>query len=94
MSVILTKNEARNKIANEWSGKIFTITFIKRSTGEKRVMNCRTGVRKHAKGEELRFNPAEHNLKSVFDMQKREYCFISLEGIKHIKMGGKEYKVI
>ena len=94
MSVILTKREAMEKVANEWSGKIFTVTFIKRTTGKKRVMNCRTGVRKHAKGEDLRFNPRAHGLKSVFDMQKRAYRMIPLESIQNIKMNGKEYEVI
>ena len=94
MSAIITKDEARKLIENEDSGKFFTVTFVKRTTGEMRKMNCRTGVRKNLLNDELRFNPAERGLKNVYDMRKRNYRFISLENIKKIKMNKREYEVI
>jgi len=94
VSAIITKDEARKLIENEDSGKFFTVTFVKRTTGEIRTMNCRTGVRKNLLSNELRFNPAERGLKNVYDMRNRNYRFISLENIKKIKMNKREYEVI
>ena len=94
MSAIITKDEARKIIENEFSGKFFTVTFVKRTNGKTRILNCRTGVRKNLLSQELRFNPTEKGLKNVYDMKKREYRFIALENIKRIKMGKRDYKVI
>ncbi len=94
MSAIITKDEARKIIEDEFSGKFFTVTFVKRTNGETRVLNCRTGVRKNLLSNELRFNPTERGLKNVYDVQKRAYRFIALENIKRIKMGRRDYKVI
>ena len=94
MSAIITKDEARKLIENEFTGKFFTVVFIKRSDGTVRKMNCRTGVRKNLLSQELRFNPTKKGLKNVYDMKKRKYRFIALENIKRIKMGKRDYKVI
>jgi hypothetical protein len=94
VSAIITKDEARKLIENEDSGKFFTVTFVKRSNGEIRKMNCRTGVRKNLLSGELRFNPAEKGLKNVYDVRKHNYRFISLENIKRIKMNKREYEVV
>jgi len=85
----ITKEEARRKVEDYKGGKIFTVTFVKRSTGETRVMNCRKGVKKHLKGGELKYNPAQKNLVSVFDMQVNDYRSIPLENITKISMGGE-----
>ena len=55
MPAVITKDEARKLVENEFSGKIFTITFVKRTNGKTRVLNCRTGVRKNLLSDELRF---------------------------------------
>ena len=89
----ITKNEAKKMVETVDNGKIFTVTFIKRSTGEERVMNCRKGVKKHLTGGEMTYDPTQKNLVSVFDMQKKAYRSISLENIKKIKMTGKEFQV-
>ncbi len=94
MPAIITKDEARKLVENEDSGKFFTVTFVKRTNGETRVLNCRTGVRKNLLNEELRFNPAEKGLKNVYDMKKKAYRFIALENIKRIKMGKRDFRVI
>ncbi|NIU01634.1 MAG: hypothetical protein GWN01_12180 [Nitrosopumilaceae archaeon] len=39
-------------------GKMFTVEFEK-ANGEKRKMNCRTGVKKHLKGGETTYNKAD-----------------------------------
>jgi len=94
MSAVITKDEARKLVEKEDSGKFFTVTFVKRSNGETRTMNCRTGVRKNLIGGEMKYIPYEKGLKNVYDVKKRGYRMISLENIKTIKINRKEYKVI
>lgn len=92
-TVFISRNEAKTILQNHKDGTIFTATFLKRTNGEKRVMNCRKGVKKGQNGGGLKFNPASKGLLPVFDMQKCEYRFISLERITEIKMRGTTYVV-
>ena len=41
------------------NGKIFNVTFIKRTTGEVRKMNARLGVSKYVTGEGLKLFPMQ-----------------------------------
>ena len=66
------------------NGKFFTVKFIKRTTGEERVMNCRLGVTKHLKGGNKAYNDAEHRLLTVFDMKSQGYRCIPLESLMEI----------
>jgi hypothetical protein len=70
--------------------KIFTVTFVKKN-GEVRVMNARRGVKKHLKGGELPYDPYEHGLVPVFDMQKEAYRMINSQTITEIKSDKKVY---
>lgn len=73
-------------------GKIFSVEFIKRTDGTKRLMVARTGVKKHLSGNDTRlWQPADHNLVAVYDMQKRAYRHIPADSILRIRAGGKEY---
>jgi hypothetical protein len=75
------------------NGKIFSVAFIKRSTGESRHMNCRGQVKKGVNGTGLAFDPGEKGLISVYDMQSKGFRFISEESIQMIKANGEEYVV-
>ena len=75
------------------NGKIITVDFIKRTTGELRTMNCRLGVRKHLKGGELAYDPKEKGLITVFDMQKAGYRSIATESIQRITIGGETHQI-
>jgi hypothetical protein len=72
-------------------GKIFRATFIKRSTGETRILVGRLGVRKFVSGKGLNYTPREHDLISVFDFQKMEYRMIPIEGLLEVKFKGRVY---
>jgi hypothetical protein len=72
-------------------GKIFSVTFVKRTTGEIRQMVCRLGVKKHLKGGEKAFDDAEHRLLTVFDVVKKDYRSIACESITDIRLAGEEY---
>lgn len=75
-------------------GEIFTVEFVKRSTGEVRKMNARLGVTKHLKGGDLKYDPKEHALITVFDMQKKGYRSIATEGITKLTLGGETHDVV
>lgn len=74
-------------------GKIFRVTFIKRTTGEKRVMVCRMGVKKGVTGEGQKYIPSNKGLITVFDVQKKAFRNISVEGIQEFKFQGNVYKM-
>lgn len=74
-------------------GQIFTVVFVKRTTGELRTMNCRKGVKKGVTGEGLAFDPNEKGLIPVFDMKADGFRMISIEGIREIRAGGERYEV-
>ena len=76
----------------ETNGQIFSAVFRKKN-GEKRLMNCRTKVRKYVKGIGLKFKPQERGLVTVFDLQKGAYRFINLETLDQLKIAGIEYEV-
>jgi hypothetical protein len=75
---------------NNTNGKIFSVTFIRRSGG-KRKMLCRLGVTKYLRGGVCPYDFDEKNLISVFDLQENEYRTIPFEGICSAKIGGVEY---
>lgn len=80
------------------NGKIFTITFVKRSTGEVRVMNCRRGVKKGITGKGLKFDPAKKDLLVVYDVKKitpdgrGAFRMIDLNNIITLSLHGKHYQ--
>jgi hypothetical protein len=49
MTKIITAKEAAD-LLSDTKGRIFSVTFVKRTTGETRTMVARTGVAKHLKG--------------------------------------------
>ena len=76
-------------------GKVMTVKFTKRTTGEERTMVCRTGVKKHLKdptappSAKIIAQDHKNDLLRVYDMQKRAYRSISLESVKEIKSEGE-----
>lgn len=87
-------------------GKIFSVTFIKRSTGSKRRMVGRTGVTQGVTGEGKAFNAADHDLLTVFELvtdpirekgrvrnMGKQWRHVSIEGITSLRIAGKEFQV-
>lgn len=71
--------------------KIFTVTFIKRTTGEIRTMNAMRGVRKGVTGEGLPFDPSEKNLLTVYDVKKKGHRFVNLNEIISFTANRKKF---
>jgi hypothetical protein len=63
---IISRDQAVQLIKKS-GGKLFRVTFIKRSTGSPRRMVARTGVRKGVNGDGKRFDPAAHNLLTLHE---------------------------
>jgi len=62
--------EALRSLIKELAGeRIFSVDFIKRTTGEPRTMVCRLGVKKGQVGGEIPFDVVEKGLLPVFDLQ-------------------------
>lgn len=77
-------------------GKLFSIKFIKRTTGEWREMVCRTGVTSRLSESENKRAPINwkaNALVPVFDMKSDAYRSIPIEGIREIKIEGEFVKV-
>ena len=73
-------------------GRIFGVTFTKRTTGETRKMQARLGVTKHLAGGELAYDPAKLKLLPVFDMVKEAYRQIPLDAISELALDGAKYR--
>ena len=84
------------------SGKLFSCEFIKRSTGERRVMLARTGVKIGITGKGASYNFTEKNLLPVIDMNiynktkniNDSRKAIPLENIIWVQLSGVKYWVI
>ena len=74
-------------------GKVFGVTFTKRTNGEERKMNARLGVKKGVTGEGLKFNPKAYALIPVYEMPKQQFRMINLEGLTQLNLEGKKYEV-
>ena len=89
----ITQVKAKQMVVDCKDGKFFTVEFVKRTTGEIRVMNCRKGVHKGVNGNGLKFEPMAKDLVGVFDIPKKQYRFISLDEIKSVRINKKRYIV-
>lgn len=73
------------------SGRFFTIMFVKHDN-TLRLMNCRTGVKKHLHGGTLKYRAAEKGLLTVWDRQKGEYRSANFNTVRWIRFAGVQYK--
>lgn len=69
----------------------FTVTFLKAS-GEKRVMNCQFGTVKYTKGVGKKFEDADHNLITVYDLKAKGYRSFKADRVISIKAHGEVYE--
>jgi len=72
-------------------GRFFSVEFIKRTTGEARQMQARSGVTKHLKGGTKRFDDASKNLLTVFSLDANGYRSISIDLIQSMTVKGMTY---
>jgi hypothetical protein len=82
--------ETAKQLIFDTKGKFFTVTFIKKD-GSERVMNARLGVKKYLKGGTLKYDPAEFNYITVYDMGAKGYRTVNANTIQKLKIGKNEY---
>lgn len=87
-TLIMDNTTTLNELKSFAAGTIFTAMCVK-TNGELRKYVCRLGVRKHLKGGELPYNPAEKGLLPIFDMQKRKYRMLNLKTLTYLKVRGR-----
>ena len=78
-------------VINRTNGKFFSVTFIKRADGSKRKMLCRTGVKKYTNGEGMKYSPKDKGLIPVYDLQKKGYRSIPINGIVTFTAHGTDF---
>jgi len=83
--------ESPYEIIQKSKGKFITVDFIKRTTGEVRKMNCRTGVTKGVTGTGKSFNDSDKGLVTVWDAQISQFRSIPLANIIKITSQGVEW---
>jgi len=74
-------------------GRIFSVTFIKRSDGQERTIIARVGVTAGLKNRPMPFNPRDSKLIVVFDMMEQQYKCVPIDGIESVSFNGKRYRV-
>lgn len=79
------------EILRESKGRVFSVSFVKRTNGEVRTMNCRTGVHKGVKGTGSKIDPSKYGLMTVFDMHSKNYRMINLDRLLTAQIAGTEY---
>jgi len=89
----ISLEEAVIKI-KESEGKIFSVVFEKRTTGEFRKLIGRLGVHKDVNGTGLRYDPASKQLMTVYDMQNQGWRMINMEGLTQLQTQGEAYVII
>jgi hypothetical protein len=91
----ITLSEAVQKIEEaKESGRVFGVTFVKRTDGSVRDMNCRGGVKKGVTGQGMKYDPESKNLVTVFDMQNGEFRHINQDTITRVTMNGVTFTVV
>jgi len=85
------------EILTSSEGRMMTVGFIKRTNGEYREMNCRTGVKKWVKGVGLNYDPKAHDLLGVHVQNEADkkkdgaYRSVNLRTVIFVRVDGQEY---
>ena len=90
---MITKKEAKHLLEKmKEDNRMFSLEFIKKD-GTRRTMLARFNVTKYLLGEGRRYDPANYNLMTVFDMNKSAYRTIPLDRLLWVRTKGKRYYV-
>jgi len=91
--VIINREDAIEMIKDS-QGKIFGVSFIKRTTGEIRHMSARRGVRKEVNGQGLKYDPESKKLLTVYDMNKQGHRMLNIETLYRLSLKGIDYTIV
>lgn len=93
MRVMYVSRKKAIEVIENSKGKFVTVCFIKRSNGEKRILNGRLSVSKGVKGVGFSFDPEEKGLIPIWDAQIREHRFVSKEAVLWVNFQQTHYIV-
>lgn len=88
----MTRLEALQHIVERSAGKEFRVEFIKRTTGERRVMRAKFDPDKSVDPEGLRAK-ALKGLLAVWDCEKKAVRMIAVEGLLRIQINTTWHEV-
>lgn len=94
MSKTITAQEVIDFITKGSKGRFFAVEFVKRTTGELRMMNCRYGVRKGVKGVGAPYKAEDYGLIRVWERNNDKFFrTIPVDGVVRIEIDGEWYEV-
>ena len=76
------------------NGKFFTLAFIKRTTGEERIMNATLNLASKLKGGDPAYDHKAKGLLVVTDVTKKAIRSIPLDAVLWVKAYGEQFKVV
>ncbi|MEM4258080.1 MAG: hypothetical protein QXL17_02875 [Candidatus Thermoplasmatota archaeon] len=81
------------------SNTFFTVTFVKRTNGEVRKMNCRINVHKFDTGVGMKYDPDKKNLLSVWERRydstgADNYRNVNLNELVELVINNNKYEVV
>lgn len=82
------------ELVRSTNGRVFTVTFIKRTDGQRRTMNARLGVKKHLAGGKKAFSDKDKGLITVFDMQKGGYRSFPVDSVVCATIDGVDFLTV
>lgn len=87
-AIDLTREKVAELVAD---GRFFSVSFIKRTTGDLRTMQARMNVTKHLKGGVKPYSDKSKNLLTVFSVDANGYRSIPIDAIQSMKVKGQTY---
>ena len=90
----IINRDAALEMIKDSAGRIFGVSFIKRTTGETRHMSARRGVRKDVTGEGLKYDPESKQLLTVYDMNKKGHRMLNTETLYRLVLKGNSYIIV
>jgi hypothetical protein len=93
MSEQTLKRESVGDFLKSLNGKFFTVEFIKRTSGERRVMRATTNYESLLKGGEAKYNFDEKKLLPVRDLEAQAFRSIALDAVLVIRANGNIYNI-
>jgi hypothetical protein len=85
----VNRQQAADYIRHGSQGRIVALEFRKRSDNSLREMRCRSGVYSHLTGGTPSYSAEDKGLIVVFDMEKRAYRSIPIDGLQRVKIKGQ-----
>jgi hypothetical protein len=75
------------------AGRVFGVTFVKRTTNTLRTLNARFGVTSALKGGTAAYKASDYGLMTVYDQNAAKYKQINLAAIRSLTVDGEVYTV-